>query len=160
MALRVSDTKYKKTGTKSIATTFGCKLLMFRNVEGHTPVAAIFKLLRWFSPILKNFKHFSIFQFFQIFSFFQKFLKKSENQKCFFKISESRNFLLPANETCRKTSCFAAAFKFSASFLYFLQFPGTKSGENELLCCYFQSLALIFSNFTFFSFFQKFLKNV
>ena len=158
MALRVSDTKYKKTGTKSIATTFGCKLLMFRNVEGHTPVAAIFKLLRWFSPILKNFKHFSIFQFFQIFSFFQKFLKKSENQKCFFsKFLNLEIFCCRPMKNVGKLAVLLLLSKFSANFfLYFLQFPGTKSGENELLCCFLQSLALIFSNFTFFSFFRNF----
>ena len=123
--------------------------------------AAIFKLLRWFSPILKKNRHFS--------ENFQKFLKKIwKFSEKFLKISESRNFLLPANEKCRKTSCLLLFSRFSAScFFTFCSSQVPKVEENELFCCYFQTFALVFSNFekfqTFFrkfsDFFQKIFKN-
>ena len=96
--------------------------------------AAIFKLLRWFSPILKKFRHFS--------EFFQKIFKNFwKNLKIFWKISESRNFLLPA-------SCLLLFSRFSAScFFTFCSSQVPKVEENELFCCYFQTFALVFSNF-------------
>ena len=123
--------------------------------------AAIFKLLRWFSPVLKNFSNFEKFQtFFRKFSDFfsenfQKFLKKIWKFSWkFLKISESRNFLLPANEKCRKTSCLLLFSRFSASC--FFTFCSSQAPKRTVLLLI-STFALVFSNFEKFqSFFRKF----
>ena len=109
------------------------------------------KALHIFQMFFNFFQNFFRFfsEIFQIFlEFFQKFLK----------ISESRNFLLPANEKCRKTSCLLLFSRFSAScFFTFCSSQVPKVEENELFCCYFQTFALVFSNFEKFqTFFRKF----
>ena len=124
--------------------------------------AAIFKL---FALLFSNFDEFQKFfrkfsEFFQIFSeFFQKFLKK------FWNISEK--FMHPEIFCCQpfknewKLAVLLLFSKFSASFSYFWQFPGTKSGGKLAVLLLFSNFFVAFLEFWRISeIFQKFLKNL
>ena len=96
--------------------------------------AVLLLFSNFFALLFSNFDAFQ--KFFRIFSdFFQKFLKN------FWKICESRDFLLPAMQKWMKTSCFAAIVKLFALFF---------SNFDE-----FQKFFRFFSEF-----FQKFLKKI
>ena len=142
------------------AEIFCCQ--RFKN-EGKLAVLLLFSnFLRCFSRILTNFRNFSEnFQnFFRFFSeFFQKFLKK------FWNISEK--FMHPEIFCCQpfknewKLAVLLLFSKFSASFSYFWQFPGTKSGGKLAVLLLFSNFFVAFLEFWRISeIFQKFLKNL
>ena len=108
--------------------------------------------LRCFSRILTNFRNFP--DFFRKFSeFFHKFSEISEKfLKYFWKIYESRDFLLPTIQKWRKLAVLPLLSKFSASFSLLLAVLLLFS--NFLRC-----FSRILTNFRKFSeIFQKFLK--
>ena len=132
--------------------------------------------VRCVSRILTNFRNFS--EFFQFFSeFFQNFLRNfwKKTEKILKKIwNISEKIMNPEIFCCQrfknewKLAVLLLFSKFSASFSYFWQFPGTKSGGKLAVLLLFSNFVRCFSriltNFRIFSeiseFFQKFLKKI